>query len=202
MHWILNHIDCFDRQARLNESIEEVLFYGYSGDCQDDQVWDKVGQAIGNLQALKRLHIWGGNGELPTSDWEILGRILSQVRQKIKVDLNKILYWGAEQSRLFALAIHGHPTITRFYGGEGFPYESLDVLYSALATLPALESIRLCGCDEEITPYPLPALAHPESLTELLRVPSLRSVCFYKFSFTDALCSNKRANGRHNDHRT
>jgi hypothetical protein len=32
------------------------------------------------------------------------------------------------------------------------------------------------------------ALVHHESLTELLRVPSLRSVCFYSSSFTSALC--------------
>jgi hypothetical protein len=31
-------------------------------------------------------------------------------------------------------------------------------------------------------------LANPESLTELLRIPSLRSVCFHRFYFTRALC--------------
>jgi hypothetical protein len=88
--WILNHIDCFDRQARLHESIREVRFYGYSGDDQDDKVWDKLGQAIGNPQALKKLHMCPNNGndyddeddddeDLPTFALEILIRILSQV---------------------------------------------------------------------------------------------------------------------------
>jgi hypothetical protein len=57
-------------------------------------------------------------------------------------------------------------------------------LYSALATLPALKWIGLSNNlrqDES-------ALAHPESLTELLRVPSLQSARFYKFDFTSALC--------------
>jgi hypothetical protein len=31
-------------------------------------------------------------------------------------------------------------------------------------------------------------MAQHESLTELLRVPSLRSVCFDRFSFTTVLC--------------
>jgi hypothetical protein len=59
-----------------------------------------------------------------------------------------------------------------------------DTLYSALATLPALESIdlRLIAPDDEF------ALTHPESLTKLLRTPSLRSVCFREFDFTRAFC--------------
>jgi hypothetical protein len=80
--------------------------------------------------------------------------------------------------------LRGHPTITSFKGGDNFPYEFVDSLYSSLATLPALESISLCGWQQHTEA----ALAHPESLTELLRVPSLRSVCFYRFNFTPALC--------------
>jgi hypothetical protein len=49
------------------------------------------------------------------------------VRQKIEVDKTKF-HWDAEQSRLFAQAIHGHPTITVLWW-RGLPYESLDVLY-------------------------------------------------------------------------
>jgi hypothetical protein len=190
--WILNHIDCFNRQARLNESIKTVHFYRYSGDCQDNEVWDKLGQAIGNLQALEKLYIrtnYDENGDLSTSAWEILACILRHVRQKIDVDITDIDDWDAEQSRYLAQAIHGHPTITSFeVGDEYFPYEFLDSVYSALATLPALESIRLCGCNELITPEDESALGHPESLTELLRVSTLRSVCFREFAFTPALC--------------
>jgi hypothetical protein len=110
------------------------------------------------------------------------------VRQKIEVITSSVRRWDAEESRLFVRAIHGHPTITSFVAGndgnEDFSYESLDVLYSALATLPALESINL----RQTKPRDESALVHPESLTELLRVPSLRSVCFDHFDFTPALC--------------
>jgi hypothetical protein len=88
--WILDHIDCFDRQARLNESVKRVHFYGYSGDDQDDEVLDKLGQAIGNLRSLKKLCIYNNydeNGDLSTSEWERLGHILRHVRQKIEVSI-------------------------------------------------------------------------------------------------------------------
>jgi hypothetical protein len=191
--WILNHIDCFDRQARLNESIRKVRFYGYSGDEQDDEAWEKLGRAIGTLQALETIWVCPNCDDeehLPISDnWEVLARILSHVRQKVEVKIGRFRPWDAEQSRLFARAIHGHPTITSFVDGDkNFSYESLDSLYSALATLPALELIRLCGSNELTTPVSESALAHPESLTELLRVSTLRSVSFVRFSFTPALC--------------
>jgi hypothetical protein len=192
MDWILDHSDCFGRQARHGESVQEVRFFGYSGREQDDEVGNKVGRAIANLQALETIWIFSNcdaNEDLPTSDWEILARILSHVRQKIEVKIGPLRPWDAEQSRLFARAIHGHPTITSFVDGDkNFSYESLDSLYSALATLPALESIRLCGSNELATPDDDSALAHPESLTELLRAPSLRSACFDYFVFTPALC--------------
>jgi hypothetical protein len=177
-------------EGYYKKNLPEV--FGRSGDGPDDKVWDKVGQAIGNLQALTKLRIYALHEDhedrhFPsTSDWEILTRILSQVRQKIEVEIAGIFAWCVEQSRGFARAIHGHPTITSFVEGDDdyyFPYESLDALYSALATLPALESIdlRMTAPDDES------GLSHPESLTELLRAPSLRSVCFREFDFTRAV---------------
>jgi hypothetical protein len=177
------------------------VFYPYQvyGNDDDDEVWYKVGQAIGNLQALKRiiidnrflLHQYNNENEdegLPTPRWEFLASILSQVRQKIEVDSTWIRAWDAEESRSFARAIHGHPTITSFDSSGNFPRESLGALYSALATLPALESLKLCDRGREARPEDESDTAHYESLTELLRMPSLRSVSFEFFSFTPALC--------------
>jgi hypothetical protein len=50
----------------------------------------------------------------------------------------------------------------------------MDALYLALATLPALETMRLSNHGLETQPEAESALAHPKSLTELLRVPTLR----------------------------
>jgi hypothetical protein len=131
----------------INESIKGVRFNGYSGNDQDKEVWDKLGQAIGNLQALEKLCVcinyYDEDEDLPSPNWQILARILNFVRQKIEVSINGMDNWDVEASRLFAQAIHGHPTITRFEDSGNFPYESVDSLYSAMATLPALESINL-----------------------------------------------------------
>jgi hypothetical protein len=119
---------------------------------------------------------------VPILDWKILARILGHVRQRIAIDIYGYRAWDAEDSRSFAKAIHGHPTITSCQVGRNFSHESL---YSELATLPALESVKLCR--RQIRPEDEITLARPESLSELLRVPSLRSVRFDKFDFTPAL---------------
>jgi hypothetical protein len=80
MHWILNHIDCFAYQSRGNKKAENVSLSQYSVDGQDDEKWDKVGQAIGNLQSLEMLRI-SSRHDYP--DWEILARILRHVRQNV-----------------------------------------------------------------------------------------------------------------------
>jgi hypothetical protein len=220
--WILNHIDYFVSQSRGNETIQRVcLPPDVLLVSQDIELWDKLGQALGNLQALERFHLdaydYDGNDEkdLPIPHWEILTRILSHVRQRI-ILTDAVSAWRAENARSFARAISGHPTITCFESDTMFPYEASDALYSALATLPALESITLSnrqlnGRPEDESALTNPeslmallrtlsnrqlnarpedesALANPESLTELLRVPSLRSVDFHTFHFTRALC--------------
>jgi hypothetical protein len=110
------------------------------------------------------------------------------VRQNIKFIVeDRGRPWAAGEAQAFTQAIRGHPTITGFdsisNGGYSFPY---DALYSALATLPALEYVLLIQ-PEQIFPDESP-LGNPESLTELLRVPTLRSVHFHRFCFTRALC--------------
>jgi hypothetical protein len=91
--------------------------------------------------------------------------------------------------RDFSRAIQGHPAITSFdtSNGNSFHFESTDILCSALATLPNLEYVYLV---EHLTMdgEEVPALGRPESMTELLWAPSLRSTEFYCFCFTTALC--------------
>jgi hypothetical protein len=192
--WISRHIDCFVSQSRGNRSVKEVCFYPYIFTGHDNEFWDKVGQAIGNLQELKTIYIScarknddGTDVSIP--DWGELARILSHVRQKIRITLTGLDPWAVGEMQALAMAIRGHPTITSFggcYNFPYFPYECLDSLYTALAALPALESITLTN--RERRPEDEYALANSESLTELLRLPALRSVHFRHFSFTPALC--------------
>jgi hypothetical protein len=194
--WILNHIDCFVSQSRLNKSITEVKLFPYSVDGQDDGVCDKLGQGVGNLHALEKIIILKKNQ--PFHDWELLALILRHVRQKITIhfsnfhrpsgdgsftDHDYMYPWAAEEVQTFAQTIRGHPNITSF---EDCGNASSLELYSTLTTLPALESISLGSLD--VTQPHGSTLANHESLTELLRVPSLRSVCFRRFSFTPARC--------------
>jgi hypothetical protein len=90
--FILDHIDYVVRKSRGNRSVEEVYLYVYALVGQDDEFWDKVGQVIGNLQALGSLHITpnyrDGDGHddeegLSIFESEILARILRHVRQKV-----------------------------------------------------------------------------------------------------------------------
>jgi hypothetical protein len=57
-------------------------------------------------------------------------------------------------------------------------------LYSALATSPGLKLVGLSFGRRQAWSEHESALANPESLTEALRVFSLRFVCFHRFSFT------------------
>jgi hypothetical protein len=191
--WFFNHIDFFVSESRGNRRVENLYLNPYVLCGQDDEVWDKVGQTVGNLQALETLHISNrrvhddddDDQEVPTPDWRELALILSRMRQIFTVDIDDIDnsgYWAIGEVQALARAIRGHPTIRRF-DGNCLPYEASDTLYSALATLPALEAVRLSSDLEDTI-----SLANPESLTELLRVPSLRAVCFIEFDFTSALC--------------
>jgi hypothetical protein len=199
MHWILNHIDCFVSLSRGNKVVKFVYFQLHSLKSLDDEVWDKVGQAIGNLQALESLqisnHKFHDDDEVvPIPDWDRLACILSHIRQKVELNLcndeddddeddDDDELWAVGEVHGLARAIRGHPTITSFDCHETFPYESMDSLYLALATLPALGSIRLTAPLEDEIP-----LAIHVSLAVLLRSPSLRSVSFSDFFFTSALC--------------
>jgi hypothetical protein len=102
--------------------------------------------------------------------------------------LDKANSWTVGEVQALARAIRGHPSIRSFDSGNSLPHEASDTLYSALATLSALESVIFCTSRRHARHGDEIALANPESLTELLRLPSLRSVSFLRFHFTRALC--------------
>jgi hypothetical protein len=138
MHWIVNHIDCFVSQSRGNESVQEVYLYPNAFYGQDDDVWDKVGEAVGNLEALEGLRIstrdrtYGdhyADQVLPNPDWGELALILSRLRQKVRVDLDDSDLWAVGELRALARVIRGHPTITSFDSCYNFPYESMNSIF-------------------------------------------------------------------------
>jgi hypothetical protein len=83
----------------------------------------------------------------------------------------------------FAKAIHGHNMITDFDASD-FPFRCLDIMCSALLTLPALVrfSFTCYGLSpgEEVQSH--------ESVLQLLQSPILRNVEFEFVNFTYTLC--------------
>jgi hypothetical protein len=53
--WILNHIDCFVSQSRGNESVKDVYLWPHAFHGHDEDGWNKVGQAVGNLLSLETI---------------------------------------------------------------------------------------------------------------------------------------------------
>jgi hypothetical protein len=203
LHLDEDSVFCFARQSQGYENVEVLVLYPHAyynkgqedGYWEKDGLWDKVGQAVGNLQALKCLQFSSllpyhheDFHEVAIPDGEILARILSHMRQKVRVDHADYDRWDAEAVQALARGIRGHPTITSFDTCFNFPFESMDSLYAALATLPALESVTLSSSGRQARLEDESTMAHYESLTELLRAPCLRSFCFGEFSFTPALC--------------
>lgn len=99
--WISNDIDCFVSQSLGNEIIQSVSMCPHEFNGHSDAVREKVGQAVGNLQALGRIYIVRPNYHddddddidvlaplpdwevLPMPDWEMLACVLTHVRQPI-----------------------------------------------------------------------------------------------------------------------
>jgi hypothetical protein len=194
--WILTFVDEFVCKSRGNSGIESLHLHAYAFnevfDEQfivglDERVWERLGEVIGNLQELRRIFIICEDvlENAVTPNWERLACIIRHVRQSVMIDIDGSYQWDTEEMLPFVQAIHGHPTINGFDVGNGrLPYESMSMMYSTLATLPALKSVEL----HAIEPDDGFTLAYPETLTELLRVPTLRSVTFSRFYFTRALC--------------
>jgi hypothetical protein len=104
-------------------------------------------------------------------DWEALASILRHLRRKIKLEVDGDYECQREEVQHFAQAIHGHPSIESFKTSDTFSLDSFDIIFSALRSLPVLESVTLWHRDwehEEARLFP-----HPERMTELLVAPSL-----------------------------
>jgi hypothetical protein len=204
---VFANVDSFIELSKGN-NIVHVVYLDPNWDHplirRSDADWEeKLGRALGNLQSLKELRIEnsdyrGDNDEDPPEwlsiAWESAARVLRHVWQKITL---RVRLWdrtrGSEEAEAFARAIRGHPSIQRFETDNSFRFDSFGILASALATLPALESLGLHHAElfEELQPEhleDLPAIVHPERITTLLLSPSLRSVRIPNFYFPNPVC--------------
>jgi hypothetical protein len=202
---IFDDVDAFVKLSRDNATVHEVVLYPVidigndaSGTCRY-AIWDRIAEGIGNLQALREITIGGRNyyddegrnmfddeENWFENDWEILACILRRLRRGIVLSMedDSPLLWDAEALPVFAEVIHEHAMITGFSTGIGCPFHCLDILCSALLTLPALEKLYFDQFDYE-GPEEERSL---ESMVKLLQSPSLRKVTFKTVVLTNILC--------------
>jgi hypothetical protein len=189
---IFDQVDAFVNLSRGNETVEEVyLCLDTDPDAHRYAIWDKIAEGIGNLQALREITIvetsyFADEDEDPLAlDWEILACILRRLRRGVQLrirDYSQI--WNRENLPAFAEVIRGQAMITGFRTGVGFQFDFLDLLCSALLTLPALEKIVFEHYYDQV-PVEAQSL---ESMVKLLQSPSLREVKFKSVVFTNTLC--------------
>jgi hypothetical protein len=195
---IFDHVDVFVNLSRENETVQEVTlcipsFTDPGNDAAETDryaIWEKVAEGISNLQVLSKIIIHDSlnvddEDDVFVPDWEILACILRRLRRGIELymeDDQRVL-WNLGTLPLFAGAIHGQAMITGFSTGDVFSFDRLDILCSALLTLPALENVTFehydSGGPEEGQTL--------ESMVELLQSPTLKIVSFQSVVFTNAL---------------
>jgi hypothetical protein len=76
---ILEAVDSFVELSQGNTSVLQVMLYPNDEDAGNYELWDKVGQGVGNLTSLEDLNIIlsdHNERHTPAPDWEILARIL------------------------------------------------------------------------------------------------------------------------------
>jgi hypothetical protein len=196
--FLFQNIDSFVTLSRENTIVDEVMLYPFDSDAWNYEVWDKVGEIVGNLMELQTLSIQflpyfledDDDGDEAQPDWEILTRILPYVRHKVALRLIDTAgddYAEVAVMQALARAIQGHPMISRFQSQDLFTYSDVALWCSILATLPSLESL-LFGFHKPETEDQRDSI-DPMPLKDLLRMPALRLVHFCDFHFTVALCN-------------
>jgi hypothetical protein len=192
--FLFDNIDSFVALSRDNTSVEILELFPFDSDAGNYEVWDKLGQMVGNLKELETINFHflpdtesnDDGGEAPSPDWETLTRILRHLRRKVALCSIEDYDAEGEEIQGLARAIHGHTMISEFSSQQEFIFANLGPWCSALATLPSLEHVQLELREPETEDQSV--LVNLESLTDLLRAPALRSVKFTRFYFTDALC--------------
>jgi hypothetical protein len=182
--------------SRDNTSVKEVQLRPCMGSVGDFcEVWNKVGEIVGNLMELKAINIhsipypvYDYLDETPSPDWETLTLTLQDVQHKITLSSSAEGYDEYDEDiQGLARAIHGHPMISGFSSqGGGFTFANIGPWCSALATLPSLERVMFGLREPEYEEEH--DLLNLEPLKELLRTPALRFVRFNGFYFTSEFC--------------
>jgi hypothetical protein len=164
--WLLDHVDLFVSMTRNNDMVKAADLYLYVYDDNKDaasyEIWDKVGQGIGNLEALETLHVLvSGDATAPIEntntqqrtlapDWERLVYILKHLKKNIRLQVSDAseteqdhhLRYAVDVDA-FARMLRGQPRVASFVTENMFYRGSLGTVCAALSTLPSLEAVML-----------------------------------------------------------
>ena len=149
--------DSFAELSQGNDTVKEVVLYLHGDYHHDYKILRVLGKSFGNLRALRVVTIYShrfvcrNEGDDDLADyrvaeslyWQAFTGALGRVRHPIEFRLEGNYCDCIED---FAVAIQGVSTIQSFHFGENTVLrESADILMSALASLPSLESVTLGG---------------------------------------------------------
>jgi hypothetical protein len=176
-----------------NDTLQEVCLYLYADSYRDHKMLRVLGEGVGNLKALQTLTILqvcalrderrpdhAERVETNPFYWQAFASALGQVRNQIELRLTGEFWMGIDYTN-FGVAIQGVSTIQYFQSDRNaIPYELVNTLMFALASLPSLESVVLGSFDSA-------AMGEYSGLTNLLKSPSLRSIEFCEIYFTREL---------------
>jgi hypothetical protein len=144
----------FVKLSQGNDTVQEVLLHLYEDRRRGYKMLELLGKGLGNLGALRVLTISFFPIYVPCDEavyedaesvslyWKALTSVLGGVRHNIELRLEGEYYEEINYTN-FAVAIQGVSTIRFFHSGDLIPWESANILMSALVTLPSLENVIL-----------------------------------------------------------
>jgi hypothetical protein len=176
--------DFFFGLSEGNRTVE-VVTLPLSNEGGSFSSWEKVGKAIGNLEALQEIELFLGAHPISlrlderstyVPDWYALSYVLSFLRHKIKLRIGYYQNWDEVEVQHFATAIRHNPFIKAVEQSGIIPTSCYYIFVNVLATLPALEGVSLSGFAHR---DPLKASTMISmNVQVLLKSRSLRSLAF------------------------
>jgi hypothetical protein len=168
--------DFFLGLSEGNRTVETVTLH-LSSQAELFSSWEKVGKAIGNLEALQEIELtlvdYPPHELVP--DWYTLSNLLSFLRHQIKLRFGYYRHWNEVELQPFATAIRHNPFIKAIDQGGVIPTTCFYIFVNVLATLPALEDVTF---ETFAHRDPLRAI-NAIQIHVLLQSRSLRSLTFY-----------------------
>jgi hypothetical protein len=134
--------DFFLGLSQGNRTVETVTLH-LSSRADLFSSWEKVGKAIGNLEALQEIELILEEDPPLLPHWYTLSYLLSFLRHKIKLRFGFYRHWNEYEVQHFATAIRHNPFIKAIEQGGLIPTFCFYIFVNVLSTLPALEDVNL-----------------------------------------------------------